>query len=134
VNKVDYGELFPKSVLAFSTLAFIGIGISFIAFPESLLEVVGIHAPAGSPLTDIRAIYGGIDLGVGLFLLYCLVRSEVRLGLIASALILFSLAAGRSVGLVLDGEQDAITFYLLAVEVLGGALSAIAVTRAAKNR
>lgn len=133
--------LFAKSVLALSAVAFIGIGIAFVAFPGYLLEAVGIQATPGTPLTDIRAIYGGLDLGVGLFLLYCLLRSELRLGLIAGAIILSCIAGGRIVGIAIgisgflaeDAGQDAITFYLLALEISGGILSAFAATRVPRN-
>ena len=111
MTAINYRLHFSKGILALSAAAFIGIGIAFVVFPEYLLGRVGIDAPHGSPLTDIRAVYGGLDLGIGLFLLYCLIRSEVQLGLVASAMILWCLVGSRLVGVAADGEQNAITFY-----------------------
>lgn len=118
--------MFQNIVLAISALVFIGIGLAFLTVPESMLPRVNITVPAGTALTDIRAVYGGLDLGVGLFLGFCFVRRQMKLGLYACAFTLGGLAAGRIIGILLQREQDAITFFLLASEVLGAALAIVA--------
>ena len=49
-------------------------------------------------------MYGGLEIGVGVFLLICAMRREfVRVGLFASACALVAMATSRTVGLMLDG-------------------------------
>ena len=115
--------MYQRFVLAVSALVFIGIGIMFLSSPQSLLPRVNITAPPGTALADVRAVYGGLDLGIGLFLAFCSVRSQVRMGLVACVLTLGGLACGRILGIALNPEQEVITYYLLASEVFGAALA-----------
>jgi len=49
-------------------------------------------------------MYGGLEIGVGAFLLICAMRREfVRVGLLPSACALVAMATSRAVGLSLDG-------------------------------
>jgi hypothetical protein len=115
--------MLPKAILALSAIAFLGIGVTFIAAPNALLPRVNISAPEGTALTDIRAIYGGLDLGVDIALAYCLVRGHTALGLRVTAFVLGGIALGRAIGIVLDDNQTTITYVLWATEI-GGALIA----------
>ncbi len=114
--------MFQRLVLAVSALVFLGIGLVFLAAPESLLPRVNITAPPGTALTDIRAVYGGLDLGVGIFLVFCIVRRQVRLGLAASGFTFGGLACARLIGIAIDAEQQTITYILLVAEILGTAM------------
>ncbi len=115
--------MLQRSVLAVSALVFLGIGLVFLAAPDSLLPRVNITAPPGTALTDIRAVYGGLDLGIGLFLIFCWTKRQYALGLTACAFTLSGLACGRIIGIAIDSNQDNITFILLAAEVIGAVLA-----------
>ena len=117
--------MFPRIVLGLSALVYVGIGLAFIFAPESLLPRVNIAASSGTALADIRAVYGGLDLGVGVLLAYCLMRNEIRTGLLACVFTLGGLALGRVYGILLDTEQDSITYGLLAAELIGAATAVV---------
>ncbi len=115
----------PRIILGLSALVYVGIGLAFIIAPESLLPRVNITAPSGTALTDVRAVYGGLDLGVGVLLAYCLMRNEIQTGLVACTLTLGGLAIARIIGMTLDAAQDTITYGLLTSELVGAAMAAV---------
>jgi len=118
--------MYQRIILGISAMVFIGIGVAFLVTPQSLLPRVNINATPGTALTDVRAVYGGLDLGIGLFLAFCFVRGQLRTGLVACVFTLGGLSCGRILGIGLNREQDMITYYLLAAEVLGVAMATTA--------
>jgi hypothetical protein len=83
---------------------------------EPLLSMAGITASA-SGLTDLRAIYGGLQIGLGAFLLWC--RSDparTTAGLLALGLAIGCVGALRVLGLLVDGEVNAFHAVNLAFE------------------
>ena len=103
--------------LRFVALIFAGFGLAYLLAPEQLASEAGLRAsPAG--WTDIRATYGGFQLGFAIFLLWS-ARSRTRFGsgLVASAILGGSVAGGRVLGLVIDGEGSWFHSMGLAMEV-----------------
>ena len=93
-----------RLLLVFIALTYTVFGFVFLFYPSEMAAIVGIAFPTTSPRTDFRAMYGGLEIGVGVFLLICAMRREfVRVGLFASACALVAMATSRSVGLMLDG-------------------------------
>ncbi len=120
---------FGRAVLWFSVVAFGFTGLVYVVSPIALLEVAGITGTA-SGLTDVRAIYGGFQLGLAAFLVWC-VTSEERVvsGLVVLGLMLACIGASRIIGLTLD--QAPTTFHLsnLAFEIPGATIAFIASRR-----
>jgi len=110
-----------RLLLAFIALTYTGFGFVFLFYPSEMAAIVGIAFPTTSPRTDFRAMYGGLEIGIGVFLLICAMRREfVRVGLFASACALVAMATSRSVGLMLDGF-NLVQVLVAASEWLGGA-------------
>jgi hypothetical protein len=93
---------------------------------ETLTGMAGITAtPSG--VTDLRAVYGGFQIGLGVFLLWC--RSDparIPAGLLALGLAVGSLGALRVIGLLVDGEPNAFHAANLTIEAATTALVAFA--------
>ncbi|KXW57409.1 hypothetical protein FEMY_20790 [Ferrovum myxofaciens] len=85
-------------------------------------------SPGG--LTDMRATYGGLSLGIGLFLGHCARTGAFRSGLLASLLMLSSAALGRLLGIYLDGKPTWMIVLLLTAEII---FSVLSVTRTARK-
>ena len=68
-------KLFPTVVLALCALGFIGFGLWLLLDPAAL-EKIGIQATSKVGAVELRAFYGGMELGLGLFLGLCLWRDE----------------------------------------------------------
>jgi hypothetical protein len=109
-------------------ILFVGFGVGFIVMPAELAELVTGAAPhEPSAIIDMRATYGGVALGVGLFIGLCARRSEwLRAGLVAALLTSACLGAARFLGIVVDGSPNAFMVVFLLSEVASVALSAIA--------
>ena len=93
---------------------FVVAGLSYVVSPAWLTQATGISAEA-SGLTDIRANYGGFQLGFGVFLVWC-ARSRVSTGLLLTALVLGAVLLSRVAGLLTDGSVTAFHLSALGVE------------------
>lgn len=91
-------------VLVLSGLGFLGFGIAIVIDPARVLGSVGISGTAAG-LVELRAFYGGLELGLGAFLVACAWRAEwARAGLWLVALSNGGIAAARLLGIAVSGE------------------------------
>lgn len=92
-------------------------GVGFILFPEALAGMVTGEIPVtATGLTDMRATYGGMSLGVGIVLFILTLKKEtLRLGVLGVVILMLGMGGGRSVGLVIDGvaSQTMVTYLML---------------------
>lgn len=121
-------ETFRKIVLLVTALFFVGFGLAFLFQPFSMMEMIGISLNNSTASSDIRAVYGGLEIGVGLSLLYFLCK-DIQAGLILGAFALAGFACGRLVGIVLDGSPSTMTLVLFGSEVLNFVLLAVGIRR-----
>lgn len=110
--------------LVFAGLVFLGFGVAFMGWPAELFEALGEPLTSPAARTDVRALNGGLQLGVGAYILRAVFypadrRAALLLGLFCYA----CLAVGRFVGLVLDGSMSRVSLGLLAAETLGALIS-----------
>ncbi len=55
-----------------------GLGSLYLFDPDAVREAAGISPETPSALAEIRSTYGGLHIGIGLFLLACAAREETR--------------------------------------------------------
>ncbi len=112
---------YPSAVLWLSAVVFVITGAVFTVMPQSMFADIGLIVPDGSPVTELRAVYGGLEVGLGLFLVVCAWRGGVatELGLLLSFLSFLGLAAYRVVGMFVEGPQVALMSTLLLMEASG---------------
>ncbi|GAB2489423.1 DUF4345 family protein [Arenimonas alkanexedens] len=97
-------ERFRIAVLVLAALGFLGFGLAIVAAPEAVLATVGISGTTAG-LVELRAFYGGLELGLGAFLLICAAKPSWRApGLLSVALINGGIALARLLGIALSGE------------------------------
>ena len=109
-------KLFPNVVLALCAIGFLAFGLWLLVDPAGALGKIGIEARNGTGLVELRAFYGGMELGLGLFLAWCALRPEWRqagLWLVLLAMLLGGAALGGYLGWALLWE--------LGFAALGGA-------------
>ena len=115
-----------RIVLAASGLMFLGFGLAFLFRPVPTAAMVGIQLPEPAAVTEIRAFYGGLEVGLAVLLFIACAAGPWRVAGLALALVAFAgPAAGRLVGLLLDGRPKPVIYTILAVEVAGAALVAV---------
>lgn len=93
-----------RIVLLIISVLFFGVGIAGLLAPASVAATVSLTAESNQGLTELRAMYGGLQIGIALFIGLAAMRPQwMKPGLILSICVLTGLAAGRFVGLQLDG-------------------------------
>lgn len=69
-------KAFPAVVIALCALGFLAFGLWLLLDPAGPLGKLGIQATDRVGLIELRAFYGGMEIGLGLFLAACLWRPE----------------------------------------------------------
>jgi Domain of unknown function (DUF4345) len=126
-SKNSLANAFVVGVLVLGALGFSAFGLQWLARPMAMAQPLGIVLTNGDAVSDARAVYGGLELGLGLFLGYSLSAARRSQGLAAATLALLGLGLARLTGILLapDGVSGA-TFQLLATDLGGTALCAAA--------
>ncbi len=97
---------FGRIVVGLAALLFGAAGAAFLLQP-SLLSSIGIELLSASAKNDVRALYGGAELGLAGFLAWCAAAPDrVRVGALAAALVLGGMTLARFLSLALDGEPS----------------------------
>jgi hypothetical protein len=119
---------FAVILLWITCVLFVAFGIGFVTAPRELANLITGGAPVTpSAIIDMRAVYGGVALGMGLFFGLCAGRAEwVRPGLFGSLLVIACIGAARAVGLVVDGQPNAFMLLFLSTEVASVGLIIVA--------
>lgn len=96
--------LFARLVLLLTGLLFAGYGAFCLYNPDYLAGILvpGVE-PSAALQSELRAMYGGLQLAFGLALLGFLPKARLRWGLWVMFFIFLGLAAARTAGVVLDG-------------------------------
>jgi hypothetical protein len=95
---------FWRLVLVGLGLGYAGFGFAFLSRPSELAAFLSLTFSDPSARTDFRAMYGGLEIGLGGFMLACAVRREfVRIGLFVAACGTVGMATARTMGMMLDG-------------------------------
>lgn len=110
-------------------------GAAFLAWPVETVALVDIELPSPTARTDVRAVYGGLQLGLAAFLAYCAANPErTVVGLAATTACIAGLATGRFLGALVDGEIARITVVYLSIEAGSAALAAAALWWEARGK
>lgn len=117
--------LFARILLLVQVLALAGLGLAYFTHPHEMSNLSGMLLMAPAAATDVRAYYGGMQIGLAVFLLLALSRLElVRAALTLLVLLYSSLALARIGGLWLDGgAQQTFNLIALLIEVVSAGLA-----------
>ena len=119
-------------LVVIAALIFTGFGVWFLIKPAALAGI-GIELTGPSARTDIRATYGGFELGVAAFLFWCAFREDWHhVGLIAAMLFVGGFGLGRGVGILLEGGATGLMWFFLTIEVAYTACAVWFLTHAAE--
>ncbi len=124
-----------RSVLWLSALPFAGIGLAFLLAPESMASRVGFTLAGATADHDVRAVYGGLQLGCAALLLWGATRPErVRFALVAQLLLFGGLAGARALAWSFVGAPSVLGLALHAGEVAGFAAGWFALRESSPRR
>ncbi len=87
------------TIVALVATMLVLIGLAYLLIPIDVLSLTGNFTLDGDALIDVRATYGGFQLGLGLFLLVQILRREnIIFSLHLMAVIFISVGGVRIVG------------------------------------
>jgi hypothetical protein len=119
-----------RVVLALSAFPFALIGLGFLLAPQAMAARVDVSLGSTTADHDVRAVYGGLQLGCGALLAWgALRRAHVRAALVAQLVLYGGLVAARGVGWLLTGAPGGFGLWLHGLETLGLAAGAFALHR-----
>lgn len=123
--------LLGKSVLGISAFVFIGYGIVSLISPATSAGFAGLVLSNGDAFAEIRAMYGGLQTGVGLFCALALLKPEYyRSGLTLLVLAIGTLALARLVSLLaVAGSVTSYTYGALGYEFVTAMLALVALMK-----
>jgi len=114
-----------KIYLGFVGLMFVGYGLYCLVAPGALAEAAGVVGSTTTGTTELRAMYGGLQVGAGLLATLALFRASlVRPAVVSLAFLLLGLFTARTLGVLLDGGITGYTVFALVFESCSGALAA----------
>ena len=90
-------------------------------FPEWFALTLGYQLDQRGALMEFVGAYGGLILGVGLYLIYCL-KHNVKAGLVCVLTVIASLFGGRLVGYFMEQAINNVQMTFLVIELITIAL------------
>ena len=123
-----------RGFLLLCGLSFLLIGINTFHDPLAAMAAVELNVNTVSALNELRATYGGLQIGMGLFLLagFCC-KAYTRPALLAQALIVGGLASGRLISIALDGQPNTFVQGLVVLESVTALISLALFLRSSKT-
>ena len=112
-----------RLVLFALALPFAMVGFMFLCWPIASSAFIALGVESDVARVDVRAVYGGFNIGLAVFLVSCAIRNWTVHGLFASLFAYAGLATGRAVGFIADGPGGGVNAALFAGEVCGVVLS-----------
>lgn len=114
--------IFARIVLLLAALPFLGIGVAFLLDPAGMAAHVGLSLSGPIADSDVRAVYGGLQIACGTILLLgalAVRRPLVRATLRVEILLFAGLACARLFSLASVGAPGDLGWQLLGAEGLG---------------
>ncbi|MDG1582136.1 DUF4345 family protein [Pseudomonas sp. GOM6] len=106
-------------------LSLAGFGLAYFIYPQETANLSGMLLMAPAAVTDVRAYYGGLQLGLAMWLGLALLRGELlRPALMLLVLLYSALLLARLGGLWLDGgAQQTFNLYAMLFEGVSAGLA-----------
>ncbi|QTS87414.1 DUF4345 domain-containing protein [Ectopseudomonas khazarica] len=117
--------LFARIVLLIQIAALVLLGLAYFIRPEEMASFSGALLMSAAAVTEVRAFYGGLQLGLAAFLAMALLRLDLLRPALTLLVLLYSaLAVARIGGLWLDGgAQQSFNLYALLLELVSAGLA-----------
>ena len=122
--------MLERGVLLFSAVIWLPYGLYCFFQPAMLAEAAGVVATTPTATTEIRAMYGGLQIAIGALAIASLARPRLIAGTLLTLVFLTGgLASARLIGALLDDAWTSYTFGGLGFEVVSCGLALWALVR-----
>ncbi|MGK2913746.1 MAG: DUF4345 family protein [Porticoccaceae bacterium] len=128
--------MLAKLLLWISAIAFAGYGLLCAIQPEVAAGYAGLGLTNADARIEMGAMYGGLQIGVGLFCMLAAVNDHYRMpGLVVIALLVGGLATMRSYGLATaSGDVTLYTTGAVSFELLTTVIALICIAMERKHQ
>ena len=98
--------LFARLILAVQAIVMLGLGLAYWLYPYEMANLNGMLLMEPASVSNTRVYYGGLQIGLALFLLWSMWRPErIRSALVLLVITQFALALARLGSLWQDGGE-----------------------------
>lgn len=119
-----------KIVLWLFGLITLVLGVYSFFAPASIAQMVGLGPIAPGGTTEIRAFYGGLEIGIGLYWILTAIKPAItRAGLYSMVFVWGAVALTRGIGVLLDSSASSTMLGALGLETVATVLAIIALKR-----
>ena len=111
---------FGKAICLINAVIFLVYGIFYMLVPAAMSTYVTESIPATtSTLIDMRAVYGGMPIAIGIILaVFSLKKETLHFAILILMVFMTTMASGRFLGIILDSGANNKMYYYLISEVL----------------
>ena len=96
--------MFARIFLVLSAILWLPYGLYCLFVPGSLADAAGVAATTPTGITELRAMYGGLQVAIGALALVGALRGSVtRAALVAIGSLTLGLGSARLLGALIDG-------------------------------
>ena len=121
---------FARAYLYFVAVMGLVFGVWYLIAPATWTDPTGFGALGPNALTDVRATYGGFQIGLGLFTIWAAADpARVRMALVLQLLTIGAIAACRLTGFAIDGSPNDFLRSAIATELSMTAITALVLFR-----
>ncbi len=104
--------------LLFCGVLYLGFGLWVVLSPETSLAYLKIATYSTNVLSDLRGSHGGLNIVLGLFLLYAAGSHQWhRIGLLSVALVNIGYFSGRLIAIGAEGMPSALLIAVMLLEL-----------------
>jgi hypothetical protein len=107
---------FVSITVMFSSLMYLGFGIAIFFFPVEVLSKAKIFLSDPIGIMEARSFYGGLEIGLGAFILYSYFVFEPLCPILLTLFLLSFTLLGRIYGYFIDSAASAYLIYALLIE------------------
>ena len=102
---------------SFIAACFVITGMISLIQPERILNYLGCESFSRNGKNEVRAVYGGLRIGIGLLLLATVSMPGIRTGIFLTVgIVLLGTILGRVISVLLDGSPTTPTWIITALE------------------
>ena len=122
--------MFERGILGLSAIIWLPYGVYCFLQPGALTEAVGVVAASSTGTTELRAMYGGLQMAIGALALAAVFKPRLVSGALLTLVFLTGgLASTRLMGVLIDGGFSGYTGGALGFEIISCVLALIALGR-----
>jgi len=105
-------------LLFLSGLSFLGFGVAFLIEPVRTLALAGVVTEGAIAATELRAFYGGVEVALGVLIVFCASRrGRWHDGLWLTLICYGAIGLTRLAGMAIDGSDSFFLRFAAATEI-----------------